>query len=142
MLVTEIIHCHGHKNVRALHKYTFEVTKETELSPKGDCIIGVGADKGAVDLSPEFHAAIAKNGAILITTLTCGEISVQILSEGAADITLTHPTDLVWRRSAFVCPRTVAIYSDHTAKLLPRELVTALQSGAEMTVTLTIEEPQ
>lgn len=142
MSVTEIIHCRGHKNVLGLHKSTFEITKETELSPKGDCIIAVGADKGAVDLSPEFRQAVADDTAVLRTTLTCGELSVTILSQGASGITLTHPTDLVWRRSAFVCPRTIAVYSDHTASLLPRELIAALQRGAELTVTLTAEGPQ
>ena len=142
MSVTEIIHCHGHKNVRSLHRNTFEITKETELSLNGDCIIAVGADKGAADLSSEFRAVLAKDGVVLRTTLVSGDISVTVLSEGASGITLTHPTDLVWRRSTFVCPRTVAVYSDHTAIQLPRELVTALQSGAEMTVTLTVEELQ
>lgn len=142
MSVTEIIRCHGHKNILGLHKSTFEITKETELSPKGDCIIAVGADKGAIDLSPEFRRAISNETAILRTTLTCGELSVTILSYGASGITLTHPTDLVWRRSSFVCPRTIAVYSDHTASLIPREIITALQSGAELTVNLTVEVPQ
>ncbi len=142
MSVTEIIHCRGHKNVLGLHKSTFEITKETELSPNGDCIIAVGADKGAIDLSPEFRQAVADDTAILRTTLTSAELSVTILSQGASGITLTHPTDMVWRRSTFVCPRTIAVYSDHTASLLPRELVAALQRGAELTVTLTIEGPQ
>ena len=142
MSVTEIIHCHGHKNIRGLHKTTFEITKETKLSPQGDCIIAVGADKGAADLSPEFRQAIADDTAVLSTTLTCGELSVTIISQGASGITLTHPTDLVWRRSCFVCPRTIAVYSDHTASLLPRDLVAALQREAELTVRLTVEVPQ
>lgn len=142
MSVTEIIHCHGHTNIRGLHKTTFEITKETELSPKGDCIIAVGADKGAADLSPAFRQAIADDSAVLHTTLTCGEISVTILSQGASGITLTHPADLVWRRSSFVCPRTIAVYSDHTASLLPRELMAALQRGADLTVILEVEGPQ
>ena len=142
MPVTEIIHCRGHKNVLARHKSTFEITKETELSKNGDCIIAVGADKGAMDLSPEFREAISHEDAVLRTTLTCGEHSVTILSQGAPGITLTHPTDLVWRRSSFVCPRTIAVYSDHTAALLPREMMAALQNGAELVVTLIVEEPQ
>ncbi len=142
MSVTEIIHCHGHKNVLGRHKSTFEITKETELSKNGDCIIAVGADKGAMDLSPEFRKAISHETAVLRTTLTCGEHAVTIISQGAPGITLTHPTDLVWRRSSFVCPRTIAVYSDHTAALLPREMRADLQNGAELVVTLIVEEPQ
>ncbi len=142
MPVTEIIHCRGHKNVLWRHKSTFEITKETELSKNGDCIIAVGADKGAMDLSPEFREAISHEEAVLRTTLTCGEHSVTIISQGSPGITLTHPTDLVWRRSCFVCSRTIAVYSDHTAALLPREMMAALQSGAELVVTLSVEGPQ
>lgn len=142
MSVTEIIHCRGHKNVLGRHKSTFEITKETELSKNGDCIIAVGADKGAMDLSPEFREAISHEEAVLRTTLTCREHSVTIISQGSPGITLTHPTDLVWRRSCFVCSRTIAVYSDHTAALLPREMMAALQSGAELVVTLSVEGPQ
>jgi hypothetical protein len=38
-----------------------------------------------------------------------------------------------------VCPRTIGIYSDATAALLPRELIEVLKTGAEMTVTLRVE---
>ena len=136
MEITEIIHCRGHKNVRALHKSTFEITKETELSPNGDCIIAVSADRGAADLSPAFRNALSRDGTILTTTLSCGGVTATVRSEGCAGITLTHETDLVWRRSTFLCPRTVAIYSDHTARQLPRDLIEKLQNEEEMTDTL------
>jgi hypothetical protein len=35
---------YGHPNLRASHKLTLEFTKDAELTPKGDCIIGVNAD--------------------------------------------------------------------------------------------------
>ena len=141
MEITETIHCRGHKNVRALHKSTFEITKETGLSESGDCIIAVGADKGAADLSPGLREALGRDGTILTTTLTCGGVTAVIRSEGSHGITLTHPTDLVWRRSTFLCPRTIAVYSDHTARQLPRELIEKLQNEEEMIVTLRAELP-
>lgn len=142
MEIIEQIQCRGHPNVRALHKSTFEITKETDLSPNGDCIIATGADKGAADLSPAFRAAIGTCGTTLITTLTIQDISVEIRSEGHEGITLTHPTDLVWRRSTFTCPRTIGIYADHTAALLPRALIEKLRDGEEMTVTLRAVLPE
>ena len=142
MEIVEEIRCRGHVNVRALHKSTFEITKETELSPNGDCIIAVGADKGAADLSPEFRRAVGTAGAILITTLTVQGISVDIRSEGHEGITLTHPTDLVWRRSCFTCPRTIGIYADHTAAHIPRVLIDKLKEGDVMNVTLRAVLPE
>ena len=139
MEITEIIRCRGHENVRALHKSTFEITKETELSPKGDCIIAVGADKGAADLSPAFRELMARPGAKLTAEFSAGGVSAVVSADGGEGISLTHPTDLVWRRSAFVCSRTIGIYSDATAALLPRELIDVLKTGAEMTVKLTVK---
>lgn len=141
MEITQIIHCRGHKNVRALHKSTFEITKETELSESGDCIIAVAADKGAADLLPTFRDALSRKGTVLTTILSCGGVTATIRSEGSPGITLTHETDLVWRRSTFLCSRTIAIYSDHTACQLPRELIEHLQNSEEMTVTLRTELP-
>jgi hypothetical protein len=141
MEITEVIHCHGHKNVRALHKSTFEITKESDLSPRGDCIIAVAADLGAADLSPVFRNALSRDGTILITTLSCGSITAVVRSEGCSGITLMHETSLVWRRSTFLCPRTIAIYSDHAACQLPRELIKELQNEEEMTVILRAVSP-
>ncbi|MDR0439155.1 MAG: DUF371 domain-containing protein [Methanocalculaceae archaeon] len=136
MDITEIIHCRGHRNVQALHKSTFEITKETDLSPSGDCIIAVDADLSAADLSPAFRDAVSRDGTILITTLSCGDTTVIVRSEGCSGITLTHETCLVWRRSNFLCPRTIAIYSDHSAHQFPRGLIKKLQNEEEMIVIL------
>lgn len=47
-----IFKAYGHPNMRALHKLTLEFTKDTELTPKGDCIIGVNADFRLKDIKP------------------------------------------------------------------------------------------
>ncbi len=135
---TETIRCHGHPNVLSGHPTTFEITKEKHLTFKGDCIIGVGADKGAADLSPAFKAALSRDDAVLCTRLTCGDISVVVTSSGSAGLVLDHPADMVWRRSRYVCGRTVGIGTDRTARTLPRELVDCLRSGRELMVEMTV----
>ncbi|MDG6257347.1 MAG: DUF371 domain-containing protein [Methanomicrobiaceae archaeon] len=136
MKVRETLVCRGHPNVSGSHRTTFEVTREAHLSPAGHCIIGVGADKGAADLSDEFRRALADSRAVLHTTLTAGEHSVCIRSRGHERMTLDHPADLVWRKSGFVCGRTVGIFSDHAAATLPRNLIAVLQEGAELAVEM------
>ncbi|HRX33916.1 MAG TPA: DUF371 domain-containing protein, partial [Methanoregulaceae archaeon] len=42
MNIEERICCRGHHNIRGTHRSTFQVTTETDLSPRGDCVIGVG----------------------------------------------------------------------------------------------------
>ena len=44
----------GHKNILSLHKKTIEITKESELTINGDCIIGTNADLSCKDLPEKF----------------------------------------------------------------------------------------
>jgi len=136
MKVRESVVCRGHPNVSGSHRTTFEVTREAHLSPSGHCIIGVCADKGAADLSEEFRHALADRHTVLYTTLTAEECSVCVRSCGHASMTLDHPADLVWRKSGFVCGRTVGIFSDRAAATLPRDLIAVLQEGAELAVEM------
>ncbi len=141
MKARELVKCRGHPLVRGTHPTTFEVTKERELTSRGDCIICVAADKGAAALSPAFRRVLANDRAVLTTRLSAGDVSVEVRSRGSAAFTLDHPTDLVWRRSGFVCGRTVGIHSDFVARTLPRELVRLLRQGEEMVVELVAELP-
>jgi uncharacterized protein len=137
----EVIRCKGHPLVVGTHPTTFEVTKEDHLTENGNCIIGISADKGCAGLSTEFKTVLMHDDAILVTRITCGEESAVVKSRGSSSFTLIHPTDLVWRRSTFVCGRTIGILSDHVALTLPRNLINNLGIGKEMTVTLTATRP-
>jgi hypothetical protein len=136
MEAAERIRCRGHPLVRATHPTTFEVTTEDHLTRQGDCIIGVRADRGAGGLSPEFRRALADDRAVLVTRLNAGGFSAEVHGHGSSRMTLEHTADLVWRRSGFVCPRTVAILCDRTAATLPRELIRALREGSELEVEM------
>lgn len=132
------IRCRGHPNVTGRHPTTFEITREEHLSSQGDCIIGIAADRGASGLPPAFADALSGDEAVLVTRLCCGDTCVTITSRGSRAMTLDHPTDLVWRKSDYVCGRTVGIRSDATARDLPRELIALLQGGAELVVEMTV----
>ena len=134
---TEIILCQGHKNITGTHRSTFEITKEPEVSKKGTCIIGVSSDKGSYDLSGEFKNILSDNRTLLTTVFEVEDFQFTVQSYGSEKITLEHETDIVWRRSGFICGRTIGIYSDCTAGLIPREIIKKIQSGAEIKVTLT-----
>jgi hypothetical protein len=137
----ERIVARGHRLVLGLHPTTFEITKEEELTPQGDCIIGVGADKGPADLSMEFRELMARDDAILLTRLSCGETEVEVRARGSSGLAYTHPTDLVWRRSTYTCGRTMAIRADRTARSLPRELMESLREGRPLIVDLRVTVP-
>ncbi len=134
----ELIRCRGHALVSARHPTTFELTAEPHLTAAGDCIIGIDADKGAADLSDEFRAALGRKGAMLVTTLRCGDLEVVVRSEGHPDLALDHPTDLVWRRSDHVCGRTIGIRSDYVARTLPRTFIERLRAGEALEAELVV----
>lgn len=136
MKAREVIRCRGHPNIRARHPTTFEVTTEESLTTAGDCIIAVEADKGAADLSPEFKKILTDDRALLSTTLTVHDIQLRVTARGNSAMTLDHPTDLVWRKSGFVCGRTVGIFSDYVGYSIPRNLINALRSGANLMVEM------
>lgn len=136
-----IIHCRGHPHVRAAHPSTLEITCEHEMTPNGDCIIAVGADCSARDLPEEFRILLCRDDASLHTVFSCGGMSVEVRGQGSSSMTLDHPADMVWRRSCYVCGRTVAIGSDTTARMMPREFVEALRQGGEVVATLTVRVP-
>jgi len=141
MKARDIVRARGHPLVQGTHRTTFEVTRDETLTPSGDCIIGIGADKGAADLDPGLKAVLRDGRAVLTTRLTAGGVTVEVRSRGSAALTLDHTADLVWRRSDFISDRTVGIRSDHTAATLPREFIEALRRGEDLVVELEAESP-
>ena len=141
MEAQEIIRCRGHPLVLGTHPTTFEITCEDHLTANGNCIIGIAADKGCAGLSPAFKEILAHDDAVLHTRLECGGTMADIHSRGSAQMMLDHPTDLVWRKSTFVCGRTIGVLSDAVALTLPRDLVQNLVRGKEMVATLTVTRP-
>lgn len=134
----EKVRCRGHPLILSRHPTTFEITRDPHLTCRGDCIIGVGADKGAADLSPHFREVLAHDDAVLVTRLSCREYEMTVISQGSSGLLLDHPTDLVWRRSRFLCGRTVGILSDAAALDLPRDMIACLQDGHELVVEMSV----
>ena len=141
MEAQETIRARGHPLVLGTHPTTFEVTAEDHVTINGNCIIGIAADKGCLGLSPAFKSVLAHDEAVLVTRIDCGGVVAEIRSRGSSQMMLNHPTDLVWRKSTFVCGRTIGILSDTVALTLPRNLISNLVSGKEMIVTLTAARP-
>ena len=134
------IFARGHENIQATHRKTFEITKEPTLTKRGDCIIAVGATKGAADLPPEFKEAARKKGALITIMIEAGELREIVRSRGISRLLFTHPTDLVVRKSGYVCGRTLAIGADKAASDLSRKLVEKIRdSSQKIRITLAIE---
>jgi len=118
----------GHAMVRATHGKTIEITTEEHLTPRGDCIIGVGASKGIAQLSPSMKRALRSDDARVRFTIVAPGAEFSFLARGSKDLSFESPTDMVIRRSSFVCGRTLAIHAESSAIEIPRGLVGTLKS--------------
>jgi hypothetical protein len=127
MEVKEVIFARGHENIRATHKTTLEITRETELTRKGDCIIAVSADKALKDLSLEFKKCLLRENAEATMLVEADGVTEVVKAFGSPKLILTHPTDIVVRKSDYVCARTLAIKADKAAFDLSRRLVEKLR---------------
>lgn len=135
--IIEIITAKGHPRVTAKHPTTLMITKDKEVGPKGDCVVGVAANKGAVELSEELKLALRSGVAVNITIEAGGEME-EVRAFGHSLLTLMHPKDLVIRKSRFTCDRTLAIGADKAAMDLSRALVAKLRELSTK-VKVTIE---
>ncbi len=139
--VTVVFSARGHKNIEATHKTTFEITKEAILTKRGDCIVGVEASKAVANLPFEFKEAARKEGARITITIKAGELKEIVKAKGSPLLTFTHPTDLVVRKSSYVCSRTLAIGADKSASDFSRKLVEKIKDpNQEIIVTLAVED--
>jgi len=142
MKETEIVVAHGHELVQSTHRTTMEITRDETLTRRGDCIIAVGADKGASDLSWRFKELAKRKDAEIVVVIEAGGLREVVRAMGDPRLTFTHPRDLVIRRSNYVCGRTVAVNADKAAKDLSRDLVNLLRdSNRIVRVILTVKVP-
>ena len=116
------------------------LTKDAKVSKTGDCIIAIAADKSVADLTDEFKETLRKPNANLTITIEAGSLKEQIGGYGSPNLILTHPTDIVIRKSSYVCSRTLAICVDKASNDLSREVIKKLRDPKQkVKVTLTVE---
>ncbi len=137
METTETFWAYGHANILATNRTTLEITKDPHLSKKGDCIIAISADKTLASLRSSLKDGLRKKNAKLTILVEIGEIAEVVNACGTPKLILTHPTDMVIRKSDYICNRTLAIKADKAAYDLPRMLVKELRNP-EQKVKITL----
>ena len=115
----------GHENIRSTHKKTIEITKESELTPRGDCIIGVNATYSCSDLPQTLKEKLQNPESKVEFSIKVADHEFLVEGKGHKDLVLTHTEDIVIRKSDFTSPR---------------KMVKLLQDPkAEGTFTITVE---
>lgn len=118
----------GHENIRSNHPRTIEITKDSELTLRGDCIIGVNAKYSCADLPKFLKEKLQDPNTIVAFTICVGDQKFTLTGKGHKDLSLTHNEDIVIRKSDFVCSRTMAVKCDKASDSLPREMIKLLQN--------------
>ena len=136
----EEIVAYRHKNITAKHKTTLEITKSRNIGRVADCIIAVQADKGCRDLDEKFKDELKKGKKVQIKIEVDGIVDI-VNAYGSSELKMTHPEDIVIRKSNFIDDRTLAIEANKSACDLKKELKEKLKKqGKKINMTLVIEE--
>ena len=117
----------GHKNIRSLHQQTIEITKESNLTPTGDCIVGVNASSGCKDIPNELKNKLKDPNSTIKFSIAVNSYSFEFSGKGHTNLLLSHPSDIVLRKSNFVCPRTLAVSCNKASNSIPRKIIQLLQ---------------
>ena len=136
---TEIIHARGHEHVSAEHASTFEFTSDDWLTPAGDCILAIEADRVPADFSASFVAAAQHADSEITATIETAEHSQTIVGRGHPNLSFEDERSAVGRTSEYVDDRTIMIDADVAAGDVDREIVAALADGREVRLTLRVE---
>ena len=136
----ERIEAWGHGNITAKNKATFEITKEPWLTTRGDCIIAVRSSKGAMNLNDSFKRAANVDGSKISVLIEADGFREVAVGCGGLGLSFDHPTDLVARKSGYVCGRTLMTWSDKAACNFSRDLVRAIQDPTKrIRITITAD---
>jgi uncharacterized protein len=123
---------YGHENVLANHLTTLEVTKESHLSKRGDCIIGVRADFDKEVLQKFLLAARAR-----IEIRLAGTNHV-LEAWGTPNTKFCSDEEFVIRRGEFLSERTALTRSTIACSDIPRSWLPLLRNP-EQKLHITVE---
>ncbi|KYK38810.1 MAG: DUF371 domain-containing protein [Theionarchaea archaeon] len=124
-----VFHCYGHENIRATHYKTIEFTRDSHLTVKGDCIIGVKADFDASELKK-------LKGKVRIT------VEVNRLKDTFKAVInpyFDNEEEIVFRKSTYSSKRTLGHKLNRGANRLERSIVELMQNPHTV-MKVTIEE--
>lgn len=140
MTILEKIFAYGHENILCTHNTTIELTKENCLTRRGNCILGINASKACNDLNDGLKK-ILKKGRKLKITIKTNQFTDTFYGYGNKDLTLLDNSDIVFRKSDFICGRTLLINCTKSSHELNRELVQEIRNlHNKFSLTFEIED--
>jgi len=130
MTLLDTITAKGHQSIRCTHTTTIELTKDTYLTKKGTCILGIEASKACFDLNPLLKKKI-RNGEKITVIIKTGDAVESFYGFGHKNLTLLNEKDMVFRKSDFICDRTILIKCSKSSSELDRNIIKTLTNSKE-----------
>ena len=129
-MILDTIHAFGHKNILCTHNTTIEITKDKHLTKKGNCILGIKSSKACVDLNSNLKVLL-KLGEKFKINVIVGEYKDYFYGYGHPKLTLLDKKDMVFRKSKFICDRTVLIKCTKSSNELNKLLIENIKTNNE-----------
>ncbi len=128
MILLDSINAIGHPFIKCTHNTTIELTKDDYLTKKGVCILGIKASKACYDLNPVLKKKI-KNGEKIDVVIKVDDIVDSFYGYGSNNLTLLSKKDLVFRKSNYICDRTILINCTKSSRELNRNIISKLTNS-------------
>lgn len=140
----EKFQANGHPNIQGSHKTTLEFTTAKNLTLQGDCIIGVDSQKACFNLSDQLKNILKEKNKFRVK-ITTDHHKDEFYGYGDPKLSLTHKEDMVFRKSNYICNRTIMIGCSKAAKDIDPLLIDELKNPekiikVEIFLVDTIEE--
>jgi hypothetical protein len=136
MMLTTSFKAQGHPNIISTHRTTLMTTRDKHLSKRGDCVVAVNAEKGLLDMPDDIKEAARSGETIISLRLEAGGEGFTVRGRGNPGLTYNDPSDIVVRKSGYVCGRTLMVGADKAACDIPDSFTRVLQGEVEVTVTI------
>lgn len=118
----------GHENITATHRTTFAFTSDGEITPSGDCFIGVCLETSPNKFPEKLRSRLCRKSIYRLIIL-CEDKKDIINISSSEKFSLTHRSEVVFRKSSYICDKTAGIGADKSAIDIDRDLIELLRNG-------------
>ncbi|HME54755.1 MAG TPA: DUF371 domain-containing protein [Candidatus Lokiarchaeia archaeon] len=126
----------GHRNVQACHKTTLEFTKESTVTLRGDCVLGVSASISPVEFKEETKSLL-QSARDFVVEIRVADLFDEFRGKGNAGLSLDNDREMVFRKSNFISGRTVLVACTKAASDLDGRIrLAAMQDDRQIRVSL------